>query len=93
MRNRTAWTTWVRTGEHIVDALAQQFACALQLAQSTLRASEQHLRPHPSGTVDTDGMALAPIQGLNLKLQAENAELRAQLETLAARVERIERFG
>lgn len=37
-------------------------------------------------TVDADGVALAAIQGLNQKLEAENAELRARLERLEQRV-------
>lgn len=33
-------------------------------------------------TVDADGVALAAIQGLNAKLEAENSELRARLERI-----------
>jgi len=36
------------------------------------------------GSVDADGVALAAIQGLNAKLEAENAALRARLERLEA---------
>jgi hypothetical protein len=39
------------------------------------------------GTVDADGVALAAIQGLNQKLEAENAALRARLEAIEARLE------
>lgn len=38
------------------------------------------------GTVDADGVALAAIQGLNQKLESENAELRARLEALEAKL-------
>lgn len=41
-------------------------------------------------TVDADGVALAAIQGLNAKLEAENAALRNALATLAARLSRLE---
>jgi hypothetical protein len=37
-------------------------------------------------TVDADGVALAAIQGLNAKLERENAELRARLEMIEARL-------
>jgi trimeric autotransporter adhesin len=36
-------------------------------------------------TVDADGIALAAIQGLNAKLETENAALRARLDALEAR--------
>jgi trimeric autotransporter adhesin len=35
-------------------------------------------------TVDADGIALAAIQGLNVKLETENALLRARLDALEA---------
>ncbi len=38
-------------------------------------------------TVDADGVALAAIQGLNAKLEAENAALRARLDALEARLQ------
>ena len=41
-------------------------------------------------TVDPDGVALAAIQGLNARLEAENAALRTQLDALIKRVEAIE---
>lgn len=37
-------------------------------------------------TVDASGVALAAIQGLNQKLEAENAELRARLDRLESRL-------
>ena len=42
------------------------------------------------GTVDADGVALAAIQGLNAKLEAENATLKSQLSALADRLARLE---
>jgi len=41
-------------------------------------------------TVDADGVALAAIQGLNQKLEAENAALKASLDSLEARLRAIE---
>lgn len=41
-------------------------------------------------TVDADGVALAAIQGLNAKLEAENAELRTRLERIEQSLSRIE---
>ena len=41
-------------------------------------------------TVDADGVALAAIQGLNAKLEAENAALRSTLDALTARLARLE---
>jgi trimeric autotransporter adhesin len=34
------------------------------------------------GTVDADGVALAAIQGLNQKLESENAALKARLDAI-----------
>ncbi len=41
-------------------------------------------------TVDADGVALAAIQGLNAKLEDENAALRVQLDEVLARLARLE---
>jgi hypothetical protein len=43
------------------------------------------------GTVDEGGVALAAIQGLNQKLEADNAALRSQLDDVLARVKRLEK--
>jgi hypothetical protein len=43
-------------------------------------------------TVDADGVALAAIQGLNRKLEAERDALRAENAALKARMDRIERL-
>ena len=42
------------------------------------------------GTVDESGVALAAIQGLNKKLEAENADLHNKLDALAARLDKLE---
>ena len=52
--------------------MAQDFKAAFNLG-----ADDKHI-----ATVDADGVALAAIQGLNQKLERENAELRTRLERL-----------
>ena len=42
------------------------------------------------GTVDESGVALAAIQGLNKKLEAENAGLHSKLDALTARLDKLE---
>ncbi len=69
-------------GRHI-GPMAEDFAAAFGLG-----GSAQHI-----STVDADGVALAAIQGLNAKLEAENATLRASLDALAARLARLEAKG
>ncbi len=44
-------------------------------------------------TVDADGVALAAIQGLNSKLEAENAELRTMLISMEDRLSALEAVG
>lgn len=41
-------------------------------------------------TVDADGVMLAALQGLNVRLEAENAQLRAALGALDARIQSLE---
>ena len=43
-------------------------------------------------TVDEGGVALAAIQGLNQKVEAENATLRADNKQLRERLERLEKL-
>jgi hypothetical protein len=52
--------------------MAQDFRAAFGLGED-----DKHI-----ATVDADGVALAAIQGLNQKLERENAELKARLERL-----------
>ena len=66
-------------GVHL-GPMAEDFAEAFGLGGST-----QHI-----STVDADGVALAAIQGLNAKLEAENAALRSTLDALTARLARLE---
>lgn len=42
------------------------------------------------GTVDESGVALAAIQGLNKKLEVENAGLHSKLDALTARMDKLE---
>lgn len=67
-----------------IGPMAQDFHAAFGLNGS----DDTHIN-----TVDAQGIALAAIQGLNQKLrsmEAENAQLRAQLATLEARLSRLE---
>lgn len=73
-----------------IGPMAQDFAAAFGVGENDTTIS----------TVDADGVALAAIQGLNLKLEtelaqsrAENAGLQAQLQQLAARLAALEAAG
>jgi regulator of replication initiation timing len=48
-------------------------------------ADDKHI-----ATVDEEGVALAAIQGLNRKVESENAALRSENAELRARLERLE---
>lgn len=67
------------TEQHI-GPIAEDFKAAFGLG-----GDERYI-----GTIDADGVALAAIQGLNHKLESENAELRATLATLARRLQALE---
>ncbi|MBK8069116.1 MAG: tail fiber domain-containing protein [Rhodanobacteraceae bacterium] len=73
----TRWTYRNSTseGEHI-GPMAEDFHAAFRTGED-----EQHI-----ATVDADGVALAAIQGLNAKLEAENAELKARLAAIEAQL-------
>ena len=73
-----------------IGPMAQDFAAAFGVGENDTTIS----------TVDADGVALAAIQGLNQKLEAElaqsrseNAGLQAQLQQLAARLAALEAAG
>ena len=72
-------TSWAYKGSlegtH-VGPVAEDFKAAFGLAGDGKSIS----------TVDADGVALAAIQGLNQKLEIENAALRARLDALEAKV-------
>lgn len=63
-------------GQHM-GPMAEDFKAAFDLAGNGQSIA----------TVDADGVALAAIQGLNEKLEAENAELRQRLEAIEARLQ------
>lgn len=63
-------------GQHM-GPMAEDFKAAFDLAGNGQSIA----------TVDADGVALAAIQGLNEKLEAENAELRRRLEAIEARLQ------
>ena len=65
-------------GRHL-GPVAEDFANAFGLGNDA-----QHI-----STVDANGVALAAIQGLNQKLEADKAQLRARLDALAAKVEAL----
>jgi Chaperone of endosialidase len=65
-----------------VGPMAQDFHAAFGLNGS----DDKHI-----STVDVQGVALAAIQGLNQKLETENADLRAKLANLETRMLALER--
>lgn len=68
-------TSWAYKGSNEgthVGPVAEDFKAAFGLAGDGKSIS----------TVDADGVALAAIQGLNVKLESENVALKAQLESL-----------
>ena len=74
-------------GVRHIGPMAQDFAAAFGVGENDTTIS----------TVDADGVALAAIQGLNAKLEAElaqsrsqNAQLQTQLEQLAMRLAALE---
>ncbi len=69
----TEWQYKATPGQAHLGPMAQDFHAAFGLNGS----DDKHI-----STVDEGGVALAAIQGLNQKLEAENAELKARLEKL-----------
>jgi hypothetical protein len=63
-----------------IGPMAQDFYAAFKVGED-----ERHITQ-----VDEGGVALAAIQGLNKKLEAENAQLRQQLAALATRLSALE---
>ncbi|AVP97433.1 hypothetical protein C7S18_09595 [Ahniella affigens] len=81
--------SYIAQGEGVrhLGPMAQDFAAAFGLGENDTTIS----------TIDADGVALAAIQGLNAKLEAElrqagdrNAQLQIQLEQLATRLAALE---
>jgi hypothetical protein len=72
----TTWT-YKRSAEGLhMGPVAEDFKAAFGLAGDGKSI----------GTVDADGVALAAIQGLNQKLESENAALKARLEAIEAKL-------
>lgn len=74
--------SYIAQGEGIrhLGPMAQDFAAAFDLGENDTTIS----------SIDADGVALAAIQGLNSKLERENAALRARLDALEGLVARLE---
>jgi hypothetical protein len=77
----TTWNykTQAKSIRH-VGPMAQDFAAAFGVGENDTTIS----------TVDEGGVALAAIQGLNQKLEAENAALKKQNDSLAGRLNELE---
>jgi hypothetical protein len=75
-----SWKTQDESIRHI-GPMAQDFHAAFGLGESERGIS----------TVDAQGVALAAIQGLNVKLESEVASLRAQASERNAELSRLER--
>lgn len=76
--------TWFYKQSHAegvhMGPVAEDFATSFGLGND-----DKHV-----GTVDESGVAFAAIQGLNKKLEKENAELRGKFDDLATRLARLE---
>jgi hypothetical protein len=72
----TRWTYRDSSEGTHIGPMAEDFHAAFSLGED-----DQHI-----ATVDADGVALAAIQGLNEKLEAENAELKARLAAIEAKL-------
>ncbi|MGD0262038.1 MAG: tail fiber domain-containing protein, partial [Verrucomicrobiota bacterium] len=68
-------------GSKHLGPMAQDFHAAFGLNGT----DDKHI-----ATVDESGVALAAIQGLNQKVESENAALRAENASLKARLEKLE---
>jgi hypothetical protein len=76
----TTWNFKELPGSRHMGPMAQDFYSAFHLGNSDTTIT----------TVDPNGVALAAIQGLNLKLQADNAQLKQENELLAKRLDTLE---
>ena len=79
----STWSYKSETGTRHVGPMAQDFYSAFNVG-----TDDRHIAP-----IDEGGVALAAIQGLNQKLNAENAEnatLKAELEAMRAEIKELE---
>jgi trimeric autotransporter adhesin len=74
------WSYRAQAGVRHIGPMAQDFAASFAVGENDTTIS----------TVDADGVALAAIQGLDAKLERENAQLRHALDALTARLARLE---
>ena len=79
----TTWSYKTDSGTRHLGPMAQDFRAAFNLG----------LDDKSIGIIDESGVALAAIQGLNRKVESENAALRAENSELKARLERLERLA
>jgi len=77
-----SWSYKAQPDQKHVGPVAQDFRAAFGLGQDDTSIA----------TVDADGVALAAIQGLNQKVEKENAILRSENVELKARLEKIEQL-
>jgi len=75
------WNFKINGGSEHLGPVAQDFHAAFGLNGD----DDRHI-----ATVDADGVALAAIQGLNQKLEAELAEKNSRISDLEQRLERLE---
>jgi hypothetical protein len=74
------WSYKTDAATRHIGPMAQDFYAAFAVG-----TDEKHIAP-----IDEGGVALAAIQGLNQKLETENAELRQQNDSLAERLHELE---
>ncbi len=75
----TRWSYRNAPGQQHIGPMAQDFHAAFSLGENDTTIA----------TIDADGVALAAIQGLNAKLEQENASLRDELRSLAVEVSEL----
>jgi hypothetical protein len=75
------WSYRAQSDVRHIGPMAQDFAAAFGVGENDTTIS----------TIDADGVALAAIQGLNAKLEHENAVLREALESQRTRLESVSR--
>lgn len=76
------WSYKEQAATRHIGPMAQDFRAAFELG-----TDDKHIAP-----IDEGGIALAAIQGLNQKMETENAALRAENADLKARLEKLERL-
>ena len=76
----TRWSYRAQTDSiRHIGPMAQDFRAAFNVGED-----DRHIT-----TIDEEGVALAAIQGLNAKIEAENAQLKHGLETTQSRLDQV----